>query len=228
MDRGNMYLHLLLHYHHSGCMGHASTLHYIHCVTDQKHASTMQFPNNRRHTWCRMSPDVGNFAHLSFSHFTLLTHTKRCCKQVPNPVYSLSFTTLHNTATLMWSHSSSLTVAPTPSPSVDPLRRELLSSKPTAVLLLKKVVPAIAQEWLQIGVHLGMEVAILKTFKATESLDLKLCCLEMFECWLQESRGTGASSRTWSTVLSAVGDCLGHDVADGIERGLLEERCQRK
>ena len=122
----------------------------------------------------------------------------------------------------------SLTVAPTPSPSVDPLRGELLSSKPTAVPLLKKVVPTIAQEWLQIGVHLGMEVAILKTFKATESLDLKLCCLEMFECWLQGSRGTGESPRTWSTVLSAVDDCLGHDVADRIERGLLEERRQRK
>ena len=122
----------------------------------------------------------------------------------------------------------SLTVTPTPSPSVDHFRRELLSSKPTAVLLLKKVVPAIAQEWLQIGVHLGMKVAILKTFKATESHDLKLCCLEMFECWLGEARGTGESPRTWSTVLSAVGDCLGHDVADGIEEALVEERLQRK
>ena len=122
----------------------------------------------------------------------------------------------------------SLTVTPTPSPSVDHFRRELLSSKPTAVLLLKKVVPAITQEWLQIGVHLGMKVAILMTFKATESHDLKLCCLEMFECWLEESRGTGESPRTWSTVLSAVGDCLGHNVADGIEGALVEERLQRK
>ena len=112
--------------------------------------------------------------------------------------------------------------------SVDPLRGELLSSKPTAVLFLKRVVPAIAQEWLQIGVHLEMEVALLKTFKATASHDLKLCCLEMFECWLQGSRGTGESPRTWSTVLSAVRECLGHDVADGIERGLLEERRQRR
>ena len=122
----------------------------------------------------------------------------------------------------------SLTVTPTLSPSVDPLRGELLSSKPTAVPLLKKVVPAIAQEWLQVGVHLGMDVAILKTFKATESRDLELCCLEMFECWLQGSRGTGESPRTWSTVLSAVGDCLGQDVADSIERALLEGRRQRK
>ena len=122
----------------------------------------------------------------------------------------------------------SLTVTPTPSPSVDHFRGELLSSKPTAVLLLKKVVPAIAQEWLQIGVHLGMKVAILKSFKATESHDLKLCCLEMFECWLEESRGTGEFPRTWSTVLSAVADCLGHDVADGIEEALVEERLQRK
>ena len=69
-----------------------------------------------------------------------------------------------------------------------------------------------------------METAILKTFKATESHDLKLCCLEMFECWLEGSRGTGESPRTWSTVLSAVGDCLGHDAADSIERALVEER----
>ena len=114
-----------------------------------------------------------------------------------------------------------------PSSSVDPLRGELLSSKPTAVLLLKKVVPAIAQEWLQIGVNLEMEVALLKTFKPA-SHDLKLCCLEMFECWLQGSRGTGESPRTWFTVLSAVRECLGHDVADGIERALLEERHQRR
>ena len=96
------------------------------------------------------------------------------------------------------------------------------------MLLLKKVVPAIiAQEWLQIGVHLGMKATILKTFKATESHDVKLCCLEMFECWLQGSSGTGDSPRTWSTVLSAVEDSLGYDLADSIERALLEERRQR-
>ena len=116
----------------------------------------------------------------------------------------------------------------TPSPYADPLRDELLHSKPTAVPLLKKVVPSVAHKWHQLGIHLGMEVAILKTFKVTESHDVKLCCLEMFECWLQESRGTGESPRTWSTVLSAVGDCLGHDVADNIERALLEETRQRK
>ena len=119
-----------------------------------------------------------------------------------------------------------LTVTPTPSPSVDHFRGELLSSKPTAVLLLKKVVPAIAQEWLQIGVHLGMRATILKAFE--ESHDLKLCCLEMFECWLEGSRGTGDSPRTWFTVLSAIGDCLGSNVADSIEGALVEERCQRK
>ena len=119
-------------------------------------------------------------------------------------------------------------VTVTPTPLMDPLRCEFLSSKPTAVLLLKKVVPAIAHEWLQIGIHLGMEAAILKTFKTTESHDLKLCCLEMFECWLGWSRGTGDSPRAWSTVLSAVGDCLGHDAADSIERALVEERRQRK
>ena len=69
-------------------------------------------------------------------------------------------------------------------------------------------------------------MAILKTFKVTESHDAKLCCLEMFECWLQESRRTGESPRTWSTVLYAVEDCLGRDVADNIERALLEERRQ--
>ena len=71
-------------------------------------------------------------------------------------------------------------------------------------------------------------MALLKTFKATESHDVKLCCLEMFECWLQGSRGTGGSPRTWSTVLSAVEDSLGCDVTDSIERALLEERCKRK
>ena len=122
----------------------------------------------------------------------------------------------------------SFTVIPTPSPLADPLRDELLHSKPTAVLLLKKVVPSVAHKWHQLGVHLGMEAAILKTFKATESHDVKLCCLEMFECWLQESKGTGESPRTWSTILFAVGDCLGCDVADNIGRALLEERQQRK
>ena len=86
------------------------------------------------------------------------------------------------------------------------------------MLLLKKVVPEVAHEWLQIGIHLGMMVSILKTFKATESHDLTLCCLEMFESWLKESRGTGEFPRTWPSVLSAVVDCLGQDLADSIER----------
>ena len=122
----------------------------------------------------------------------------------------------------------SLTATPTPSPLADPLRDELLSSKPTAVLLLKKVIPSVAHKWHQLGFHLGMDAAILKTFKVTESHDVKLCCLEMFECWLEGSRGAGESPRTWSSVLSAVGDCLGRDVADSIERALLERRRQRK
>ena len=73
-----------------------------------------------------------------------------------------------------------------------------------------------------------MEATILKTFKATESHDVKLCCLEMFECWLQGSRGTGDLPRAWSTVLSAVEDSLGRDGADRIERALLEERYRKK
>ena len=96
------------------------------------------------------------------------------------------------------------------------------------MLLLKKVVPEVAHKWLQIGIHLEMEVSILKTFKATESLDFTLCCLEMFESWLNKSRGTGESPRTWSSVLSAVVDCLGQDIANSIERALLEERRQRR
>ena len=116
---------------------------------------------------------------------------------------------------------------PTPSSLVDPFRDELLLSKPTSVPLMKKVIPSVAHKWHQLGVHLGIQAAILKTFTATGSHNLELCCLEMFECWLQESGGTGESPRTWSTVLSAVGDCLGHDVADSIERALLEERRQR-
>ena len=114
------------------------------------------------------------------------------------------------------------------SPLLDPLRGNFLNSKPTAVPLLKKVVPSVASKWLQLGVHLGMEAAILKTFKATESQDVNLCCLEMLEYWLQGARGTGESPRTWSSVLSAVEDCVGHDVADSIEGALLEDRHQRK
>ena len=161
--------------------------------------------------------------HSVKGQFALLTHS--LLQTVHQPCL-ISF--LLSSLSSLGSLPPSFTIIITLSPSVDPLTGTLLSSQPTAVLLLKKVVPAIAQEWLQIGVHLGMEVAILKTFKATESHDLKLCCLEMLECWLQGSKGTGESPRTWSTVLSAVGDCLGLDVADGIERGLLEERCQRK
>ena len=44
---------------------------------------------------------------------------------------------------------------------------------------------------------------------------------------MKESRGRGESPRTWSTVLSAVGECVGRDVVDNIERALLEERRQR-
>ena len=106
---------------------------------------------------------------------------------------------------------------------MDPLRGDFLSCKPTAVLLLKKVVPAVAHMWHPLGVHLGMETAILNTYKTTETCSVKLCCLEMFECWLQEGRGTGASPRTWSTVLSAIENCLGHDVASCTKAALLEE-----
>ena len=53
------------------------------------------------------------------------------------------------------------------------------------------------------------------------SVTIMLCCLEMFGCWLEGSRGIGEFPRTWSTTLSAVGGCLGRDVADSIERALL-------
>ena len=119
---------------------------------------------------------------------------------------------------------SSLTVALIPPPSVDPLRDEFLCSKPTAALLMKKVVPAVVHKWHPLGVHLGMEATVLNTYRATESHSVELCCLEMFECWLQEGRGTGESPRTWSTVLSVIGDCLGHDVASSTEEALMEER----
>ena len=120
------------------------------------------------------------------------------------------------------------TVSPAPPPPLDPFRDELLSSKPTPVLLMKKLIPTVAKDWRLIGVQLGIEASILKACKSTESYDLELCCLEMLEYWLKEASGTGESPRTWSTILSAVGDCLGHDTAGNIERVLFEEMHQRK
>ena len=132
--------------------------------------------------------------------------THDCCQVHLPPPLHLSFTVTHSLP-----------------PSVAPLRGDFLSCKPTAVLLLKKVVPAVAHMWHPLGVQLGIETAILNTYKTTETRSVELCCLEMFECWLQKGRGTGASPRTWSTVLSVIGNCLGHDVASCTKAALLEE-----
>ena len=103
----------------------------------------------------------------------------------------------------------------------------LLQTTPELAELQEHVVPFVAAQWEAVSDYLLVSYEKRAAIAASERGRVEVCCRELFNQWLQQSKGTGNSPRTWSTVLSAVGDCLGRNVADSIEGALVEERLQR-
>ena len=104
----------------------------------------------------------------------------------------------------------------------------LFQATPDLAELQEHVVPVAAAQWKAVADYLLVSYEKRAVIDASERGRVEVCCRELFKQWLQRLQGTGESPRTWSTVLSAVGDCLGRNVADSIEGALVEERCQRK
>ena len=102
----------------------------------------------------------------------------------------------------------------------------LLQRTPELAALQEHVVPFAAAQWVAVADYLEVSYEKRAAIAASERGRVEVCCRELFNQWLQQLKGTGESPRTWSTVLSAVGDCLGCNVADNIERALVEERLQ--
>ena len=102
-----------------------------------------------------------------------------------------------------------------------------LQKTPELAELQEHVVAVAAAQWEAVADYLLVSYEKRAAIAASERGRVDDCCRELFNQWLQQLKGTGESPRTWSTVLSAVGDCLGCNVADSIEGALVEERCQR-
>ena len=103
--------------------------------------------------------------------------------------------------------------------SEDPL--DPLLSAPTLDELNQLVVWQVAAEWYQVGVFLDVRAAVLNTIKKDHHNDSVGACENLLNRWLSREPGTGKQDRVWLSVLEAVKEAMGKEVAGEIERELI-------
>ena len=96
----------------------------------------------------------------------------------------------------------------------------LLQSTPELVALQELVVPFAAAQWEAVMDYLLVSYEKRDAIAASERGQVEVCCRELFNQWLQWLPGTGSLPRTWGSVLDAVGEAVGLEVAKQIRTRL--------
>ena len=96
----------------------------------------------------------------------------------------------------------------------------LLQSTPELAALQELVVPFAAAQWEAVADYLLVSYEKRAAIAASERGRVEVCCRELFNQWLQWLPGTGSLPRTWGTVLDAVGEAVGPEVAKQIRTRL--------
>ena len=71
------------------------------------------------------------------------------------------------------------------------------------------------------GVFLDVRAAVLNTININHHADLEGACENLLCRWLSRGPGTGEQDRVWLSVLEAVKEAMGKEVAGEIERELI-------
>ena len=71
------------------------------------------------------------------------------------------------------------------------------------------------------GVFLEVTAAVLNTIKKDHHNDSIGACENLLNCWFSRGPGTGEQDRVWLSVLEAVEEAMGKEVAGEIERELI-------
>ena len=96
----------------------------------------------------------------------------------------------------------------------------LLKSTPELAALQELVFPFAAAQWEAVADYLLVSFEKRSAITASERGRVDVCCRELFNQWLQWLPGTGFLPRTWGTVLDAVGEAVGLEVAKQIRTRL--------
>ena len=96
----------------------------------------------------------------------------------------------------------------------------LLQSAPELAVVQELVVPFAAAQWEAVADYLLVSYEKRAAIAASERGQVEVCCRELFNQWLQWFPGTGSLPRTWWTVLDAVGEAVGPEVAKQIRTRL--------
>ena len=76
---------------------------------------------------------------------------------------------------------------------------DVVYSIPSLRDLYQLVTPHYATEWREIGILLGLPNERLKIIKADNPRDIKRCCNQMFQAWLQTD-----TSASWEKLFAAI------------------------
>ena len=97
-----------------------------------------------------------------------------------------------------------------------------LSDQPTLKDVVCIAVPRVAPKWYDLGLALDIQPFVLDGIAhQQEKADRPR---EMFAKWLEGSPGTGSQSRTWQSVLDAVGMICGSAAMEGIHTAVQTPR----
>jgi ankyrin repeat protein len=78
---------------------------------------------------------------------------------------------------------------------------------PTMLSLQKEVVSEVAYDWYKLGIFLEVDTNVLNNIDASFNMQVgrvERCCADLLLRWLRGDSGTGATPRTWATLVSAI------------------------
>ena len=93
---------------------------------------------------------------------------------------------------------------------------------PTLDELNQLVVWRVAAQWYEVGVFLEVGAAVMNTIRTDNLHNVRQACRDMFHEWLSGGPGTGEQPRVWQSVLEAVRETVGKEVAAEIERETVD------
>ena len=98
-----------------------------------------------------------------------------------------------------------------------------LSDQPSLKDIVCFAVPRVSAKWYDLGIVLDVKPFVLDgVAHEQERADRPR---EMFVKWLQKSPGTGNQTRTWKSVLEAIGIICGQGTVEDIQTAVQTPRC---
>jgi len=94
-----------------------------------------------------------------------------------------------------------------------------LDAKPSLSQLMEHVYPDITTQWLEVGIHLGIDDRELEAIEANRH-KVQDRCMDMLRLWLKQNKH-GGKPTTWKVLLASLKKARLYKLSENLEKQVL-------